>query len=192
MYIYLPILNHVVRSAIIAVKYAYLPRGIMRSRREKGVDMDLALTDLIGLWIFMGASREAVVYRLKLACWRAGLSGNEMLTFVDDISPDLWKKLDLPEKTLEVDEGANEKLRKYGYSEEYFSNELLQIKHEKKRLEKAYVPTNKIPLSVVLKYIACKQTESALTKGMMRQYIRSFLLPLLPFLYILLFTMKLY
>ena len=185
MCIYLPILNIIVRSAIIAVKYAYLPRAIMRSRRENGVDMDLALTDLIALWIFLGASRDAVISRLKLACWRAGLSGNEMLTFVDDISPDLWKKLDMPEKKLEVDEKANANLRKHGYSEEYFSNELLQIENEKKRLEKAYVPTNKIPLIVILKYISCKQTESALTKGMMRQYVGlQFLLPLLPLVYL--------
>ena len=185
MFIYLPMLNHVIRAAIIAVKYAYLPRRIMRVRREEGVDMNVAVTDLIGLWAFVGASKEAVVSRLKLASWRAGLTGDETLTFVDNISPDLWKKLDLPEFDLEVDEKANKDLRKSKYSEEYFANQLVQIENEKTRLEKTYIPTNKIPLYVILKYIAFNQTRSELTSGTMAQYLAvQFLLPLVPLAYL--------
>jgi len=94
----LPFLVLMVRQYVIAVKYAFIARGRIRSHRKKGRNM-LRWEDERLNAFYLDPSREMAMLSLEKAAWRAGIGDLEhiYLEFVDPVSSEDQERMDLAE-----------------------------------------------------------------------------------------------
>ena len=97
-HLYVPLLVLIVRQIVIAVKYSFVPRRRMRRDRQIGRSFTHIGDDMLGSWCAK-PSNESMARQLDQAMWRAGLTGKEILRFVDDVPKKVLDLIDLPEST---------------------------------------------------------------------------------------------
>jgi hypothetical protein len=94
------------RQIVIAVKYAYIPRGHIRNDREAGRNMEAWNDELMVPWCFFPSARM-ISHNTRLACERARIDPHVMaVEFTKPFCQAGWEIFDTPETNEEAKERA--------------------------------------------------------------------------------------
>eukprot|EP00943_MAST-04B_sp_MAST-4B-sp1_P006164 g6164.t1 len=141
----LPFLVLIVRQYVIAVKYAFIARGRIRSHRKQGRNM-LRWSDERLNAFYLDPSREMAMLSLEKATWRAAVGDPEhiYLEFVEPVSAEVQERMDLAEtnKGRDLKNNSNDS-----------NSSDLEVG------EKAYKDTSRISLQMFLKYVTISGVE---------------------------------
>ena len=135
----------IVRQYVIAVKYAFIARGRIRSHRKQGRNM-LRWEDERLNAFYLDPSREMAMLSLEKAAWRAEIGDPEhiFLDFVDPVSAAVQERMDLAETN---------KGRDLENSGDNSGSNDLEIG------KKDYKETSRISLQMFLKYVTVSGVE---------------------------------
>ena len=139
----LPFVVLVLRQYVIAVKYAFIARGRIRSHRKKGRNMERWMDERLNAF-YLDPSREMAMLSLEKACWRAciGDPRNIYLEFVDPVSAQDQERMDM----AETSSGRE--------SEKKATDESSKLE-----MGKSYSNTTYVPLQMILKYTTISGVE---------------------------------
>ena len=90
------------RQVVIAVKYAYIPRGHIRQDRDTGRNMSRWWNELIAQWCFQPTT-ESAIENAQLGCATARINPKLVqIEFVRPFTQDAWDVLNVPETSKET------------------------------------------------------------------------------------------